>query len=378
MSAEHEVRIERLAAGGDGVGRLADGRVVFVPWTAPGDRAHVVVEEEHRRYARARLVALVEAGPGRADPVCPVFGECGGCTWQHLTYETQLAAKRTIVRDALRRLGGVDLTEEVSVVPSPAAYGYRSRARVLVRGGRVGYRRRRSHALCTVERCPVLTPKLEAKLARLARRRPRRDGEVELFEGRVRVGADELRVSSGVFAQSNGLLVGALAEAVARAAAPPFARRGSALELFAGVGTFTLPLARRFERVEAVEGSARAADDLRANLAGAGLRNVDVRVEAVETALAKRADGGAAPDCVVLDPPRKGLVGGGAASLAALGAPRLVYVSCDPATLARDVAVLAEVGGYRVARVQVFDLFPQTAHVETLALLERARGEGPG
>jgi 23S rRNA (uracil1939-C5)-methyltransferase len=364
MAEGFEVRIERLAAGGEGVGRLPDGRVVFVAFAAPGDLARVAVEEEHRRFARGRLVELVEPGPGRTEPACPAFGVCGGCTWQHLDYATQLAARREIALDALRRIGGIEPPGDVRLHPSPAPYGYRSRTRLLVRGGRVGYRRRRSHELCAVERCPVLAPELEARLAELARRPPR-DGEIEIGGAAQRVAQDELPIESGVFAQSNALLAGALAEAVAAAAGGG----GLALELFAGAGTLTLSLARRFARVEAVEGSARAAEQLRANLAAAGLANVSIVNAPVELALAQRAESRSVPECVVLDPPRTGLSAPALASLARLGARRLVYLSCDPATFARDLSALRRATPCSLARVEIFDLFPQTAHVEVLGLV---------
>lgn len=373
--------IASLAAGGDGVGRLPDGRAVFVPFTAPGDRVRVRVVESRGRFARARVDALLEAGPARAEPVCAVFGSCGGCAWQHVDYAAQLEAKRAILADALRRIGGVEDLELPPIVASPSPYAYRSRARVHLAGGRVGYLRRRSHALCAVSRCPVLVPELEARLRELAARPPVRDGEWELASGaeggvragpvgdrdageiRVEVAGRRLGISSGVFAQSNALLLEALVSRVAAAAGGG----RLAVELFAGAGLLTLGIAARFERVVAVEGDADAVRDLRRNLALAAPGRALVVGEPVEQALGPLA--GLAPEALVLDPPRTGLPRGSAAALAAVLPQRIAYLSCDPATLARDVAEL-RARGFSLRTVEAFDLFPQTPHVEALATLE--------
>jgi 23S rRNA (uracil1939-C5)-methyltransferase len=391
--SEIELRIDSLAAGGEGVGRAADGLVVFVPHTAPGDRVRVRLGAppagRRRRHARGALLALLEAGPGRVEAPCPAFGECGGCAWQHVAYPAQLAAKARILRDALARIGGLPLSALPPITPSPQPYGYRARARLRSAGGRVGYRRRGSHQLCAVTRCPVLLPRLEQKLAELAcGNLP--DGQWELAAGRdgvraapvyaregaarpapepgcpserleLEVAGERIGFSAGVFAQSNALLLEALCQGVLAQAG----RGGLALELFAGAGLFTLPLARRFERVVAVEGNALAAADLRRNLARAGCDNVEVRAEPVEEL---RPDELAA-DVVVLDPPRAGVARALAETLARV-APRVVYLSCDPATLARDLGRLVA-GGLALRRVEAFDLFPQTPHVEALAVLER-------
>jgi len=374
-----ELSIDSLAAGGDGVGRAADGRVVFVPLAAPGDRVRVRLVEERARFSRGEIEALLEAGADRVAPECSVFGDCGGCAWQHVGYPAQLEAKRAIVREALARIAGIEDVPEIELVPSPQPYRYRSRARLLVAGGRVGFRRRRSHQVCAIESCPLLAPELDRALGALAADPPPADGEWELALGEggavrcasladadraarieIRAGAERLTVSPGVFAQANVLLLDPLWQAVVDAAGTG----GLALELFAGAGFFTLGLARRFARVVAVEGDPLAARDLASNLAGRHVRVIEARVE---TWL---ADAALAPDAVLLDPPRGGLGRAAAERLAGLSARRIAYLSCDPATLARDLAVLAP-RGFRVARVRGFDLFPQTPHVEVLAVLDR-------
>jgi 23S rRNA (uracil1939-C5)-methyltransferase len=381
------LRIDALAAGGDAVGRAPDGRVVFVPFAAPGDRVSVRICQEHARFLRGRVEKLLEPGGARSDPLCPVFGSCGGCAWQHVRYEVQREAKSKILGDALVRIGGFEPGSPIPVVASPSRYAYRGRTRVRVEAGRVGYRRRGSHALCPVSSCPVLVPELDARLGGLSMRPPRRDGEWELAfgSGRVRavplggwggerlfleVGGERIGFSPGVFAQSNALLLGTLVERVAASAGSG----AIALELFAGAGFLTLWLARRFGRVVALEASAAAARDLRANLRGADLGGVEVHERRVESSdsLIRRL----VPDVVVLDPPRAGLPAGTVAALADVAARRIVYLSCDPATLARDLAGFRE-RGYRLRSLEGFDLFPQTPHVEALAVLEAERAARP-
>lgn len=381
------VRIDALAAGGDAVGRVPDGRVVFVPLAAPGDRVHVRICQERARFLRGRVEKLLEPGAARGDPLCPVFGRCGGCAWQHVRYEAQREAKSKILADALGRIGGFERGSPIPVVASPSRYAYRGRTRVRIEAGRVGYRCRGSHTLCPVSSCPVLVPELDARLRRLVAQPPQRNGEWELAfgSGRARavsvgppggerlfleVGGEPIGFSSGVFTQSNVLLLETLVErVVASAGSGAFA-----LELFAGAGFLTLQLARRFERVVALEASAAAARDLRANLRAADLGGVEVHEQRVEFSAA--LFGRLAPDVVVLDPPRAGLPTGAVAAVAGVGARRIVYLSCDPATLARDLAGFRE-RGYRLRRVEGFDLFPQTPHVEALAVLEAASDGRP-
>jgi 23S rRNA (uracil1939-C5)-methyltransferase len=382
--SDFEVTIERLAAGGEGVGHAPDGRAVFVARSAPGDRARVRVVETHERWLRAELETLVTPGPGRTEPRCPLFGRCGGCDWQHLDYATQLAAKAGILRDALLRIGGLEPPGEVEIAPSPP-YAYRGRARVGVGRGVVGFRRAGSHALEPATACPVLVPALDAALAKLAAHPPAKDGEIELAAGddggvrawgpgglllgeaalAIDAGPGRIAVSPGVFFQGNAQLRGPLLEAVLEAAG----RGARALELCAGAGFFTLGLAARFAEVRAVESSPPAARDLRANLRANGIRNVSVRCVALERFLASAEPLDFAPDALVVDPPRTGLGAPLARQLAAASA-RVVYVSCEPATLARDLAALVE-AGLRLVALRGFDLFPQTAHVEALALLSR-------
>ena len=382
-----EARIEKLVFGGDGLARV-DGRAVFIPYTAPGDLVRARITESKKRFARAELVELLEPGPDRREPPCPYFGPCGGCQLQHVTYETQVQAKGGFVRDALERIGRLDIPGEIPIHTAPGSeFGYRIRATAHVvhtsRETLFGYFGARSHRVVDIASCPLLVEELDAawQRARAAREGLLRLRHVDLAAGdegtaaeppiatvggaalTTRVGDITYTFSPAVFFQANRPLLGDLV-----ASATAGESGALAVDLYAGVGLFAIPLSRAFERVVAVEGFAQAADFARANASANGAENVEVLDEPVEAWLERSADEPGAIDLVLLDPPRAGLGEAPARRLAALAPSRIVYVSCDPTTLARDLRVLAD-GGYRLESVEAFDLFPQTFHVETVARL---------
>lgn len=398
------VEIESLSSGGDGVARLPDGRVVFVAGGVPGDRVALELVDERKRFARARIAELRESGPGRIESPCPHFGTCGGCLWQHVAYDVQLEAKRKAVSDALRRIGGVSIPSDLEIVPSPSPYAYRGRARFVECEGGVGYRVRGGAGARAVEACPVLVPSAEAVLVERGRRvrdateplsRRTREWVVTTGSGgasivtpagarkksrvesgtpasvEVEVAGATLRVSGDSFVQGNLLLWEALVEAVLSACLGSGAGPGTRfVELHAGVGFFTVPLARAGLFGAAVESAPSALSDLRENLSRAGLTQaVEVVAGRAETRrdLARRFAGA---DLALVDPPRTGLEKPVREALAEAGPSRLVYLSCDPGTLARDLADLTS-AAFEVTAVRAFDLFPQTPHVETLVTLER-------
>ena len=406
------VDIDSLAPGGDGAGRQrrgdapggdasSDGRVVFVPLAAPGDRVRVQLVREKERVAWGELVSIERAGPDRVPPPCHLFGECGGCQWQHVSIEAQRRAKKIIVERAL----GLAAIEPVVGAGPP--FGYRDRAKLAVGPGAaprpVGFRARRSHEIVDVPSCPLFSPALDAALpavrafaaqlpagaeidlqagaegvhanvaqldgngAALARREADRllaAGIVGLsiggkpFVGRPEVdvaerGGSPLAIPAGGFAQvgraGNRVLVDRVLEAVG--AAP-----GAVLELYAGSGNFTRELTAQAapDRVHACEGDpAAVARGARAAPGAAwSARIPDITA-----------------DVVVLDPPREGA---DAAHLAAAtrARRRIVYVSCDPQTLSRDARRIAA-AGFRLTRALAIDLMPQTFHVEVVATFDR-------
>jgi 23S rRNA (uracil1939-C5)-methyltransferase len=401
------VEIESLAPGGDAAGRqrddpahptTADGRVTFVPLAAPGERVRARVVRAKERVAWAELVAVERPGPDRVAPPCPLFGTCGGCQWQHVTLEAQHRAKQTIVARAL----GVEVPE---VVAASAPFGYRDRARLGVGpGGVLGFRGRRSHDLVDVPACPLFGPELARALPALralarglpagteidaqagaegvhvnvehtdatgaahARReidRLQQAGVVGLSLARkptlglpevdvAEPGSPPLPVASGGFAQvgraANAVLVRAVLEAVGPSP-------GALVELYAGSGNFTRHLTGAATSLHASDADPDAMARGRRAAPGA------------TWALRPPGADAASPDTVLLDPPREGADRINL-DVAARARRRVVYVSCDPQTLARDARRLAA-AGLRLSRAVALDLMPQTYHVEVVATFER-------
>jgi 23S rRNA (uracil1939-C5)-methyltransferase len=384
--------VEKLVYGGDGLARL-DGRVVFAPFVLPGERIRARAEQEKPGLVRARMLEVLEAASERVAAPCPVFGRCGGCHYQHAAYEYQLAVKQSILAEELRRLGKVEPPAEIGVIAAEP-FGYRNRVQLSVEETRIGFRESRSHKLCAVGECPVASPKINAAIGalnRMARDRrwPRFLRGIELFtderqvqinvletgrpvarrffewcaaeiEGVVEGALDyrsEFRVSGDSFFQVNRFLLDKLA-----GAALENAEGEMAADLYAGVGLFALPMARKFREVAAVDGGASAVRDLEFNAQRAGLGNITAKRQTAEEYLAGLES---PPDLVVLDPPRAGLGKAVVKRLGELRPRQVVIVACDPATLARDLAGLVA-AGYRIERMAMVDLFPQTYHLETV------------
>lgn len=385
-----QVRIERLLPGGVGIGHL-DGMTVLAGLAAPGDLAEVKVERVRDRTIFASVTGVTEPGPDRIEPPCPHYGVCGGCDLQHLSYAAQVAAKASFIQDSLRRIGGVDVGE-VEVTPSPKPWEYRSRVEWGLDPNvpAFGYRKRNSTELVDVTWCGILDPALDALRKQV---RPLAlDGDVPRAELRAATDGDDvalspaldgfgakhltaqiagerLRFDADSFFQANLPLAGELASYVVESATGGGAT-GFAVDLYCGVGLFTLPLARHFERVVGVEADAKSAGEAHENAKAAGLTNVTVSGLPVEQWLRRRGTRGEAPDVIVLDPPRTGVEAETLPWLHRIGPKRIVYVSCEPGTLARDIKVLLS-EGYRVGAVRGFDMFPQTHHVEAVVTLDR-------
>lgn len=389
--------MEKLVYGGEGLARV-DGRVVLAPFVLPGEEARVEVREERPGLVRARLVEITEPSPERVAPPCPVFGRCGGCQYQHASYAAQLEAKAGILLEALRRVGKIEPPAGLAVV-SGEPWQYRNRAQFHIEGIKIGYREARSHRLCAIESCPIASPAVNRVLGTLREmlpdgRWPRFVQSLEVFtnESEVRlnvlesaqpvarrffewcaeriagwapgaldftVGGDVYRVSRYSFFQVNRYLVDRLVETAIEGAGGE-----TALDLYAGVGLFSVPLARRFAAVTAVDSGSTAVRDLVFNAERAGVA-VTAAQNDVERYLEKLDQ---TPDFVLLDPPRAGIGKVVASHLARLKPPRLVLVSCDPATLARDLMALVA-SGYRLDGLTLVDLFPQTCHMEAVARL---------
>lgn len=391
-----QLHIEKLVYGGDGLSRL-DGEVVLTPFVLPGEIVEAERTEARKHVQRARLVQVEQPSPDRVEPACPVFGRCGGCHYQHASYDAQLLVKRDILAETLRRVGKIEFDAGLIGIESAEPFGYRNRAQFHFERGRVGYRELNSRRLVAIEQCPISSPKINEILAKL--NRMVRDGRWPGFVSSLEVFTDErqvqwnvlesgqpvakrffdwlaeevpgtvpgpleyavnedlFQVSGTSFFQVNRLLLPRLAElAVGEAGG------ARAWDLYAGAGLFSLPMARRFDRVVSVE-AGRSAGDLRQN-ADRTRSKVEVVAEQTEVFLKKAKS---APDFVLADPPRAGLGKAAAERLAELRPATLVIVACDPATLARDLAALQPV--YEIDRMTIVDLFPQTFHLETIVRL---------
>ena len=352
-----ELAIERLAAGGDGVAHLA-GLTVFVPRAAPGDRVLARITRVERRFARAEIEAVLAPGPARREPPCPYYGRCGGCSWLHLDPAEQSRARVAIVREALERIAQIAALPEIEHVASPATLAYRSRARIAYARGRVGFRARGSHEVVDVERCAVLDAATETELARVRARPPRGEGELEIrgYGERLEIAGRALAVGPAAFFQANRPLWERWQQLVLEACG----HGARACELYCGVGFYTQGLAERYARVIAVERSPSARD-----------ARLNTRAEIVEAACedwAERELGAFAPELVLLNPPRTGCHQSVSDAVRTARPRRVVYVSCEASTLARDVARIGH--DFRIARLVVLDALPQTHHVEVIAVLE--------
>jgi 23S rRNA (uracil1939-C5)-methyltransferase len=409
-----EVTIERILPGGLGLGH-AEGQTIMVALAAPADRLRVHVDRVKGNVSFASIEEIITASPQRVEPPCPYFGRCGGCDFQQMTYQAQLDAKAEMIRDCLRRLARIEDIPDFQITPAPNPWHYRSRAQWQYDSVRqkLGYFESGSRNVCDVAECAVLAPELQNTLESL--RAQMTNGslpEVRDFravlgdEGvsispavrgsspTVREGSDFLIESEGVrditrtiqgeayrlnaqsFFQANDGLLPKLIDA-----ALGEAEGQTALELYCGVGLFTLPVARRFSQVIAVESDDEAAKFARASLAGAGLTNSEVVTRDVgvwlddvrrhDLSRLSKASAIALQyqiDFVLLDPPRVGAESRVIAGVLGLKPQRISYVSCDPATLARDLKKLIA-GGYHLVSISAFDMFQQTHHVETVVHL---------
>lgn len=379
-----EVEVERILPGGMGLAH-ADGKTIFVALAAPGDRVRVRVEREQGNVLFASIEEIVTPSPLRIEPPCRYFGRCGGCDFQQLTYETQLAAKAEIIRDCLHRIARLENVPEIVVTPSPNDWRYRMRATWQIDRElqRVGYYERGSRRVCDVVDCAVLKPELQATLEHVRATEWNEFpvdlkhldavagengvslspafGQFETNELTLTVRGEVYNYNAGTFFQINPSLLAPMIEfALADASGE------TALDLYCGVGLFTLPLSRQFAKVTGVEANAGAVRFARRNLQRAGLTNASVTTASVTNWFRSPARGPV--DFVLLDPPRAGAESAVIKGILNLKPAQISYVSCDPATLARDLKKLIA-GGYRIDSILAFDLFPQTHHVETVVRL---------
>ncbi|PJF48679.1 MAG: class I SAM-dependent RNA methyltransferase [Chloroflexi bacterium] len=388
----HEVTLTALAPTGEAVGRLPDGRIAFVPFGLPGERVAIRITHERRRFVRAALHGVLCPSKARVMPMCPHFTRCGGCDWQHIAYPAQVDFKTGLVREQLHRLGGIADPPLRPCVPALHAFGYRNRIQLVASDDSAGwgYRMRHTHTVTPIQACPIAPPALNTLIATL----PTANvafADLRLFDdgprvvgahphalntdGTITLGRWRYFVPAEAFFQVNTAMAEVLVMEALRVLDPQPTWR--VLDLYCGVGLFTRPLAERVAYVLGVERDAAAVRAAHRNVAGLA---AEVWAADVGEALARPALRRVRWDAVVLDPPRAGMARLALDRLIALRVPRVVYVSCDPATLARDLRRLLD-AGYALESVQPLDLFPQTRHVEVVARLSlsdaRAQASGP-
>ncbi len=427
------VRIEKIIAGGSGLARLTDGMVVMLPFVLPGELVEIRLVRRFRGHLQAEAVEILEPSPHRRRPPCPLYSICGGCDLQHAEAEYQAELRKDLLAEALRR-AGITPRQPLSLLPCARPLAYRHRLRLhLDDDAGLGFHRIRSNRVVPIESCPVAAgginrvlqtlhdhPDLLAGLAgrceeiellqspetgevvmvihlrtgkRLSRQTTGRLEElarhtgpaIDIRRGRVLrpllpgrpapllrqafpdTGGYRLEWDSGCFFQANAEQNRLLVARTCAMAGEVHSQR--LLELHCGMGNFSVPLALRGARMTGVEQNGRSIRFAGRNMAAAGLAGHCFIRASTRTALARLRKTGVQFDCILLDPPRQGL-GPEVALLAELAAPRIVYVSCDPATLARDLARLAS-SGYHLTRLTAVDMFPQTHHIESVALLEK-------
>jgi tRNA/tmRNA/rRNA uracil-C5-methylase (TrmA/RlmC/RlmD family) len=391
--------IEAVAFGGDGVGRPG-GLVTFVPFTVDGDEVVVEITERRSRYARAVLREILSPSPHRIEAPCPYYGRCGGCCLQHVRYDHQLFLKESQVADSFTRIGRFHTPPLRPMIPSPRIFSCRGRAEVhLVYGGgrraKAGFMERGSHVLLDVERCMLMADSINDALSGLRRSlAERRDGPVRREErllwsslpderttglekaaappeGRIlrSVKGCMMSVPSIGFFQANEYLVDTLVDVVLDLASP--SPEDSVLDAYCGSGLFSRFLAERAGSVSGIEQDREAVACARDNLSRAGFCNASFHGGDVVDGLRDLTNRRLRIDVAVLDPPRTGCGSGVLDVLAELAPRRIVYVSCDPATQARDARCLAD-RGYSLTALQPLDMFPQTSHLEVVAVLEKS------
>lgn len=424
LTLEQEIEIDALSYGPYGIGRM-DGKAVMIPDTAPGDKILARLVESKERYAVGAVIRLIEASPLRQTPPCPYVGRCGGCSWQHLQYETQLKAKQQSVADALRRIGKLSDFELKPIIAARDPFHYRRRIRLQAgAAGGLGFFAAGSHSVVEIDSCLIADARLNAALAALRLWRSELNGAMEHLEliagdevneivvvaqpadsfhasdepacerligannsisglivlartgrkiyGRtlitVKLQDDlTLQVDADVFTQVNADGNRQMIEQLL--ATGNFHGHDRVLELYCGAGNFTLPLAKRVAEVTAVEGYRAALTSGELNTQRYRLENIRWQCADVPQAVARLKRQRQHFSKIVLDPPRTGAKGI-EADLAALDAEIILYVSCNPTTLARDLAALTKFG-YKLSSVQPIDFFPHTFHVESLAVMIR-------
>ena len=367
VGATLTLTIEDIAFGGEGVAR-SDAFVIFVPFVLVGEDVEVEITELKRHFGRGRLIRVIRASPHRVPPECRYFGECGGCQYQHMAYAQQLETKRKQVIDLFARIAGHHGTRVDPVIPCSQPYGYRNR--IMVRsqwdktkqGLNIGFIRADNRLVIDVEECRITEPDLHAELLHVRKNPPPKGG----IKVTIRKFPENWELPRDSFFQNNFYQIDALIETVGQALKSSGIR--NLIDAYCGVGFFSIALADRVDRFVGVELDKRAIQAARNNAQSRGLTNGEYLAGDTETLLPELLDRfPSAETALVLDPPRKGCTKETIDLIRRELPQQIIYVSCNPATLARDIALLCDEGVYQLERVTPLDMFPQTQHVECVA-----------
>jgi 23S rRNA (uracil1939-C5)-methyltransferase len=382
------VKIEKIIPNGYGLA-FAEGLTVFVSLAAKGDKLIVRIREQKSKLAFAEIVEVIEPSSDRVASPCPYFGKCGGCDFQQMSYPAQLEAKISIIQDCLKRIGKIDFAGEIEMIGSPHEFGYRTRAQwhADTRNRKIGYFKRFSNQIIDVETCPILDEKLQETLTNLRQNlnwaefwadsveiETATNGEKvsiysnEIIEPTEKISFQALEnrwfYNAESFFQGNQSLIEQLINVATKGASGE-----TALDLYCGVGLFTIPLAKNFAKLIGIEANEKAIEFARENAEFARLENVEFYAENVGEWLIENSP--QIVDFILLDPPRSGTEKETIEQILKIKPAEISYVSCDPATLARDLRILTE--AYSIQSIVALDLFPQTHHVETVVRL-KAKG----
>jgi len=363
--------ITDIAFGGEGVGRV-DQFVVFVPFVAVGEEVEAELTEVKKQFARAKLIRVLKPSPQRVSPLCRYFGECGGCQYQHIDYPAQLELKHKQIADLFERIGGFPRAVVRPVVPCPSPYHYRNRLMIRSQWNKpeqklnIGFLRADSRLVVDLEECQIAEPALNEQI-RHVRAHPPPKGGLKVV---VRIAPEGWEVPRDSFFQNNFFLLPKLVETVRERLRDSGAR--FLVDVYCGVGFFGIEAGDLVEAFVGVEIDHQAIKAAKRNAAARGRTNgefVEGRAEELLPGLLERFDPGAT--AILIDPPRTGCPAGGLESLRRNRPAQVLYVSCHPATLARDLNILCAEGVFELKTVTPLDMFPQTQHVECVADLRR-------
>jgi 23S rRNA (uracil1939-C5)-methyltransferase len=384
----YDVKIEKIVANGYGLA-FAEGLTIFVSLAVVGDVVRVRITKKSGKVAFAEIVEIIEPSAFRVEPKCKYFGRCGGCDFQQMSDEAQLAAKLSILQDCLKRIGKINFPHEIPIHASPKTFAYRTRTRLTAdtRTNKLGFFRRSSNEVFDVDECLVLSEKLQKSLTDLREtlnydelwasnveiEMANGDTETSTFSDEILSETKEISSKFGefnywfnakTFFQGNPNLIEKMIET-----AIGDAKGETAVELFCGVGLFSLPLAKRFEKVFAVESNETSIEFAKKNAELARIENIEFTAQDAGEFFDEFPPQNV--EFVLVDPPRTGVERTTLDEIINQKPNQISYVSCDPATLARDLKILTE-NGYEIEKIDAFDLFPQTHHIETIAILRKS------